>query len=572
MTGFLTLDDLLLPAPLPAVVAVLLAAGVWGLARGAARFVVLLGLLAALVNSLLMMHLAGLFVLRVLAALLVVTGVVTLPATFRVLVAAARVFLGQSLMERFVFGVAACIVGGLGLAALGPVTDPDSLDYHLGVPLEWLRSGGAISEPHWLHARLTGLGEALNTLGLAGGTDCLGAVLQVCGLLLVIAVVAQAGRTLRDRLFGLLLVLPPAILPLATSQKPQLLPAAALVVAMMLARTAESGSDFALVFGCAAFAVACKYSFVVSGGVVAVAALGWAYRRGRLRVAAAWAAVAFVVLVVPGMGRNLALYGDPVSPFLEAWRKQPDREVAEFARYLGIVGGEHTLAGAGHFLKSVVWPEGAGGGQTILGVGILVLLVLSGNGSVVAFAGFAAVLVFTLWQGQMAPRYLLEGYFWCAAAAAPWSRLKSLLFCGLAVQTAGVAVMALFAAGLLFPGALIPAWRDRVMRRATYGYAEARWVDRVVPKGATVMSESRAYALMPRPFRIPWCASCGSGAVMNLGRATPDVLVLGYPVAGQLAEGCYSTILAGPERLPYAARNPFNAREYQVVAMRVRCD
>ncbi|NIR58223.1 MAG: DUF1420 domain-containing protein, partial [Gammaproteobacteria bacterium] len=29
------------------------------------------------------------------------------------------------------------------LAALGPVTDADSLDYHLGVPLDWLRHGGA---------------------------------------------------------------------------------------------------------------------------------------------------------------------------------------------------------------------------------------------------------------------------------------------------------------------------------------------------------------------------------------------------------------------------------------------
>ena len=36
------------------------------------------------------------------------------------------------------------------LAALGPATDADSLDYHLGVPLDWLRNGGAYARPDWL--------------------------------------------------------------------------------------------------------------------------------------------------------------------------------------------------------------------------------------------------------------------------------------------------------------------------------------------------------------------------------------------------------------------------------------
>ena len=572
MTGFLTLDDLLLPAPLPAVMAVLIVAGVAGIAKTAARFVVAFALVGATVNALLLAHLAGLVVLRVIAGVLAVAGVVTIPRSFRAAAQALRGLWGKSFFDIAAFVVAACSVGGMGLASVGPVTDPDSLDYHLGVPLDWLRHGGVTVEPHWLHARLTGLGEALNTLGLAAGTDCLGAVLQVSGLVVVMAVVSGAGKTLRDRMFGLLLALPPAILPLTTSQKPQLLPAAGLVVAMMLARTAQSGADFALVFGCAAFAVACKYSFAVSGGVVVVAALVWAYRRGRLAVASGWAVVAFAVLVLPGLGRNFVLYGDPVSPFLEGLQAHPDREVTQFATYLGNVGGAHTAEGIARFVGHTIWPEGAGDVQTILGIGLAGLLLAAGTqGSFAALAGFAAVFGFTIWRGQMAPRYLLEGYWWCAAVAVavPWPRFKSLLFYGLTVQTAGVAAMALFAAGMLFPGALTPGLRERVMQRATYGYAEAQWVDRVVPKDATLMSQSRAYALMPRPFRIPWCAACGSG--FEVDARADDVLVLGYPVEEMFPQGCPSTVLAGPVWLRYAARNPFNRRAYQVVAMRPEC-
>ena len=552
-------------------------AGVAGIARTAARFVVAIALVGAVVNALLLTHLAVLPGLRVIGGMLVVAGCVTIATGWSAAISRVRGFWGGSFFDKVAFVVAACSVGGLGFAAVGPVTDPDSLDYHLGVPLDWLRHGGVTVEPHWLHARLTGLGEALNTLGLAAGTDCLGAVLQVSGLVVVMAVLAGAGKTVRDRMFGLLLALPPVILPLSTSQKPQLLPVAGLVVAMMLARTAQSGADFALVFGCAAFAVACKYSFAVSGGVVVVAALVWAWRRGRLRVASGWAVVAFAVLVLPGLGRNFVLYGDPVSPFLEGLRAHPDREVTQFATYLGNVGDTHTAEGIARFVGHTIWPDGAGDVQTVLGIGLAGLFLAAGTqGSFAALAGFAAVFGFTLWRGQMAPRYLLEGYLWCAAVAVavPWSRFKSLLFYGLTVQTAGVAAMALFAAGMLFPGALTPGLREWVMQRMTYGYAEARWADRVVPKNATLMSEGRAYALMPRPFRIPRCAACGSAPLLELlkpGDLGAGVLIMEYPVEGTFPEGCAATVLAGPVGLRYAARNPFNRRAYQVVAIRAVC-
>lgn len=603
---FMTLGDLVFTPPLPAVVSLLLVAGAAGTSelivrklqehptaiRRVAAFVLVLAICGAVVNALMLAGFATLPALRGLAVVMVAAGCATVAGTVRRIPAfiddARRGWRAASPGDRVVMLIVTIAALGLLLAALAPVTDADSLDYHLGVPLEWLRRGSFSVQPHWLHARLTGLGEALNMLGLAAGSDSLGAVLQVGGLMAVMTVLWAEGRTVRDRLFGLLLALPPAILPLTTTQKPQLLPAAAVAIGMILTGTASSTFDFALVFGCAAFAMACKLSFLVSGGVVFAAALFVAHKRGKLLGAGIWATIALGTLVGPVLGRNWFLYGDPLSPFLEGLRPHPDPEVIQFADYLQNVGGPHTAAGILGFLSNVLLPSGIGEIQTILGIGIFApLLLLQARKApspraarqTLLLGGGAVILLFTMWRGQMSPRYLLEPWLWCAAAAvkAPWSKLKSVLFHGLTIQTAGVSVMALAAAVTLFPGALTPALRDRVMRYSTFGYEEALWLSRVIPPGERVMVDSRAYALFTRPFSIPACASCGGADLLDLvhredfGDGGTAILVPNYPVDGTLPDGCLSDVIAGPEPFIHATRNPFNRREYSAIALRIRC-
>jgi hypothetical protein len=175
---------------------------------------------------------------------------------------------------------------------------------------------------------------------------------------------------------------------------------------------------------------------------------------------------------------------------------------------------------------------------------------------------------------------VLEPYYWCAAAvvAGPWSRWKSFLFYGMTIQTVGVAAMALVAAALLFPGSLTPGLRERAMSRLTFGYREARWIDRVVPKGETIMVESRAYALLPRPFAVPECFACAAAPLLDLfrredvTRRNVSVLIPDHPAQGTIAEGCATSRIAGPERFLYATRSPVNQRDYSAIAIRVSCN
>jgi hypothetical protein len=130
---FLTLGDLILPPPLPALIAILIAASAAAIARSPAALIVVTGILGAVVNALAIVHLATLPVLRILTAAFIATGLFLWKRHLKV---------GQafSLPKSFIDRAALCAIAAtfffLALASLGPVTDPDSLDYHIGVPLD----------------------------------------------------------------------------------------------------------------------------------------------------------------------------------------------------------------------------------------------------------------------------------------------------------------------------------------------------------------------------------------------------------------------------------------------------
>jgi len=596
---WVSLPDFVLPPPIPAIVSTLLIAGVAGISNSAIRrfkpqaniceelsaFILTFAILGAAAHALVLAHAATIWNLRLLAYSTILWGCwILLRRPPRLAVAVRNLsasWRAASLFERGAYLAIAATAAGLILASAGPVTDPDSLDYHLGVPVEWLRQGGLSPQLGWMTLRLAGLGEGINLLGLAAGTDGLGAAVQVSGLIALLIMMGSLAKSLRDRLFALLLALPPAILQLATTQKPLLFPAAGIVIAMTMAPSAESAADFVLIFGLIAFAMASKASFFVSGGIVAIATLVWAAKHRVLPTAALCAAAAVFVLLSPVLGRNYFLYGDPVSPFLENLRSHPDPSAIAFAANLRNANA-HTAVGISRFILSVLVPPSLGDVQTVLGVGIFAVLLISWTEtSMVALAASAVVLFFVVTAGQLSPRFLLEPYFWCAAAAvrAPWSRVKSVLFHALAIQSLAVAGIALFTAALLFPGALTPGLRQRVMSRFTFGYQEALWLDRVLPSDAILVSVFRIHALYPRPFTFFRCSTCDTVGSKLIALSSEQK----QPVERYVAirdiyrpeppeNGCLLKVFAGPEAFPAALRNPFHPREYPEVAVRLFCE
>ncbi len=221
---FLRLQDAVARPPFPAIIAVLMLFGLikigswFAHARRqtpepldvASSFVVVVGTLACITHALALAQIAHIPLLRGVGISLGAVGVFSIVNNARSNCMKCQALV--KLASTVSFGkLAVWVLGltllGLGAAALGPATDADSLAYHLGVPLDWLRHHGALAQPNWAMARLVGIGESLNMLGLATGTDCFGATLQFAGIFVAATALDAMAREPRDRVLGWLLAI-----------------------------------------------------------------------------------------------------------------------------------------------------------------------------------------------------------------------------------------------------------------------------------------------------------------------------------------------------------------------------
>jgi hypothetical protein len=474
------------------------------------------------------------------------------------------------------------ILLALFLAALGPATDADSLDYHLGVPLEWLRAGGAYPRLDWLSGRLAGLGEALNLLGLAAGTDALGAMLQWGGLVTSAIAVGSFAEERRDRLLAALLVAgTPVVLFLTPSQKPQLLGVAATTVALAIAAREWGAIDragIALASACLGVAVGTKYSFLLGAAPIAAALLVAARRGGNVGRALALLALAFAVFPLPVLARNWAFYGDPLTPLLERFRAAPDPAVVAFAEYLRSYAGDRSLRAIVRLPLDLAVTFRPGLVSTVLGLGTLAFVPAIGTAGTrgrVLLVAAGALAALTLAFGQLAGRFFLEPYLWAGAAlvACRRDRVKGIFGAALTVQAAGVAVLAAATAVVLAPGALSAAAREEVMAQAAFEHAEMRWLDEVLPSDARILLFARSRALAPRPFvsgdRIRAAAGAAGAGALAEAVLHDQVSALVFPVGAadarvrEVEEACATG--AVERTFATATRNPFNRGASQTI-------
>ena len=525
--GALTAEVLRAPGPWPALIAALLAAGLieCGLRLGdrlhgranalhrVAGFPLACAILAGLLHAWAWAGGLTLGRLRLLAALLgvmglagMIRGALALPDALKSFRARCR---SAAPMERMTWLCVAAVAVALLLAALGPAVDYDSNVYHLAIPLDWLSRGFIPLRPEWCQARMAGLGEALNLLGLASGSDCFGATLQWfaaagCALLLAARAQDAGGRQL-----GLLWIAAcPAFVVLVPNQKPYALPLlAVLAAAALLVEAKADRADFAIAGALAGFALACKVSFLPEAGLLALLALHRSWRFGGMTArlpALAAAATAALLLAAPQLARRALQFGDPFSPVLERLRAAPDPGILGC---VAMVTDFHSRTP----LQLLLLPLRAfvllpGGDPTyVIGLafaGMAPLFFLWRRWPALA-AMCAASLITAAAFGQFSPRFFLPAFLWCGLAVVtlPASRARDWWLRGLLLQCVAVAALSSWTAARRAPGIFVTEARARVEASLTRGYDEALWLKSAVPEGSTLLSPHTSYYRLTVPFR-----------------------------------------------------------------------
>jgi hypothetical protein len=178
--------------------------------------------------------------------------------------------------QPFYFYILLLIIFLYFLLASSPITDADSLDYHLGSAFNILKYKKYILFKEWFTLAQSGAGEVLIALGLFLGAEQYSSLVQFSGLLSICGILIKASETskfFKSPYFLALVVLTcPVLLFLVSTAKPQLFFSACLLIALSIIFRNEWKKDIlisyciinALIFIC----IIGKFSFNLSGFLI----------------------------------------------------------------------------------------------------------------------------------------------------------------------------------------------------------------------------------------------------------------------------------------------------------------
>jgi len=476
-------------------------------------------------------------------------------------------------------------VSGYFLIALGPVTNADSLDYHIGGALEMLNTGQFPFRPEWFHSRLVGAGEVLIALGLSVGAEQFGSLFQFVGLISVVSYFWFADRDVDQswsKLLAISLLSTPVLLFLVSSPKPQMsliaMTSLALVLSLRFCIPDHEGvarqninkvGVFTLVVMLVMVAAIGKMNFLMSGGVVGFVALYQMYRSGLLKISLVIGLFLGGAILLPPAIWKASQFGGSwlnalLSPFPGEWSGTDHFEM---------MLRNYQDDPKGLFPLTLVIPSRIGLLSTVLGVGAVLVLYFNFkykiiNGYVAAALSVSAI---GLLLGQSSARFFMEPYVWLLLSLLFFVKLEKNYiyeFFKTTVNLQAIAIISPLVIGIytLLPGAFSQELREKVMIEKANGYAIMKWLDEELPQEARVISGHRSVAIMPRySISNDWSKhDCNSGAGCNspyiriVREQRPNyrlVVTRGSSLNKKYSCNYYS----GPYESYVATRNPFNS-------------
>ena len=491
-------------------------------------------------------------------------------------------FIKDAKSSEFYLFITLCgIFLGYAILAITFPTDSDSLNYHLALPVEILKTGSIWFNKDNLHFRMAGFGEMLNLLGVANGCPQLGAFLQVIAFFYVLH--AFASHTIAKQRLNLLALFLgiPVLLFLLPSQKHQLTGILATSVCFLFLqrRIAFTSASLVLFLSVVLFAAAIKYSFLIS--CAALILLFFLKHPSEISVTRFLGN--FIVLAIVILGPQLLFkwyyFGDPLSPLLEGITPNPDPVVLKLHTYI-----KQYRESSFTFPINLFFTNSFAKISTILGVTGLIFAALpflykTQKAEVITIVFFISA-IFS--GGQISSRFFLEPLFWTIflfiTTYKSSSFLKYFLFFP-KLQLFVILAFVTFGIYSLAPSVLTNDFREKVMLQSSNGYAESKWLDKILPVDARIATASRSRAFSPRPY-FPWEYLVFSSPedqkqAVALGKKLRDEykithLVLPYHGFEPLKQLYAGELVYGPKRFTVASRNPFNRLEHEVAVYKIK--
>ncbi len=407
--------------------------------------------------------------------------------------------------------------------SLSPASDVDSLDYHLGVPIQIMRDEIYKPDFFWIHSRVIGLGEFINLIGLSAGTKNFGSIIQFSSILILIKIFVYVKDYVDSKFnFYIFIFSCPLVLTFLIFQKVQLLPNVGLILSIVLLLDnlkLENKKFFLIAIFILFMSSTFKYSFLINIFAILSSFIFINLFNRKIYKLIFPSLFIFSITILPLLLKNYFFFGDPLSPFFEFMKNTPDQNVVNFSKILGsdTYGNFMNF----NFWTIILFPIFLSFSNKIyfvnhlLGVGILFLYYFLFNKNYyqnkkTKFLLFTIILnlsIYIFLAKQLTPRYYIDIYFILGLVLIlNYEQVKHQLFSKFIIllmklELVIVLSISIFIIFFLTSASLNQNSYNKFMTKSADGYSEAVWLDEILPKNAVFLSEnSRSHALFPRKF------------------------------------------------------------------------
>ena len=411
------------------------------------------------------------------------------------------------------------ILLGYFVISLLPITDSDSLDYHITLPYLSLVNENFFIQKEWFTSQLAGAGEALIIFGLSINAYKLSSILQFTALFLIIVTILNLKHekynlNINNKILICLAILCiPSFLFLTFTAKPQLFAIGTNFVAFLMAffilPFEKDDKKFIIIFGLICFfclsATQFKFSFFLSSGIIILFSFIELFKRKILFQGFFILLFFFIIIVFPREYYDYKyLSHDIIRNFFSP--ATDDYSTATFIESLKHGTGNSRylpywifLPYNQHFFSLSIVTE-------IVGLSVLIFLVNFKFNPIknIVYASFIFFILALLF-GQPMGRFFIEPFLWLAVGSIIYlSSKNNLLFviCKklVIINSIIILVALLFTIVNFLPGIFSIKSHKNILGKYANGYNLYQWAYKNLPNNSIILTTHRAYSLSKNSF------------------------------------------------------------------------
>jgi hypothetical protein len=405
------------------------------------------------------------------------------------------------------------------LLSILPITDPDSLDYHLTVPYLSLLSNKFFIEKEWFTSQLAGAGEALITLGLSINAYKLSSVIQFVSLYSIVFAIINLNfkkffLNLENKiLISLSILCIPSFLFLTFTAKPQLFSIAtnfiAFLITFFILPYENNKKRAIIVFIFTVFlalsSTQFKFSFFLSSAIILLFAFYEMIQKKLFLKSFFIFLFLFTAIVLPREYFDYSyLSTDIIKNFLQP---VTDNYVSEyFVESLRHGSGNPRYYPYWLFLPIDQYGINLFILTEILGLTVLIFFVNLKYKLIKKFI-LASLIFFVIAfpLGQPVARFFIEPFLWLMTGSIYYLSYKNNLvfkiFKKLIIINSVAIVSIIFYTVLNFlPGIFSVEKYKNILRKYGEGYLLYEWANKNLPSNSVLLTSHRSYIFSDYPF------------------------------------------------------------------------